>query len=404
MSTLTFRRQVRLVAAREIRQRGGTRSFKVSTVISVLIVVALVVVPTFFGDDGPDEWELAIVGDTPAAFEEMVQLAAATQGAELTIVRLADGTDPTAASEDGDVDAVLAGSELVAGSSPPSGLVASVDLALTQSRLLDRLAAAGLAPEEAAEAAAVEPVAVVTTQDDADDGAAQAAAFIGVIALFIAINSYGVWVLTGVLEEKASRVVELVVAAVPARALLTGKVLGIGLLGIAQLVVIGSAGIAAALVVGVADLPSSLGPALAAVVVWFVLGFALYAVGYAAAGSLVSRQEDAQSAAGPMAYVILAAYFVTLGVITPNPESTTARVLSLLPPLAPLAMPSRIAQGAATGWEIALSIALVVAAIWGMVRLAGRIYEQSLLQTGARIPLRAALRRALDRPTPADAR
>lgn len=405
MRDLTRWDQIRLVATREVKERGGSRSFKVSTAVSVVIVVALIVVPTFFSDDGPTEWELGLIGDTPAGFEATLELAVASQGAELTIVRLPDDADAEEASADGDVDAVLRGRELVSEEEPPGGLAAAVNLALSQSSLLEQLADAGLEPDEAAEAIDIEPVEVRTTESSEEDGTAEAAAFIGVVALFIAINSYGAWVLTGVLEEKASRVVELIVAAMPARALLAGKVLGIGVLGIAQLLIIGAAGVVAALAVDLTDVPASLIPALASILVWFVLGFALYAVGYAAAGSLVSRQEDAQSAAGPMAYVILSAYFLTLGVVAPNPESTAARILSQLPPLAPMAMPSRIAQDAAAGWEIALSVVIMLVSIWLMVRLAGRIYEQSLLRTGARIKLRTALRdaRAAGRATVPDA-
>lgn len=386
---------IRLVASREVRERGGSKSFLVSTALTIVGVVALVVVPTFFSSDSTTEWELGVIGAAPEGFEETLHLAVATQDAEVTVVHLPEDTDPDDASADGDYDAVLVdGRELVAAESPPDGLVSAVGLAVTQTQLLERLAAAGLTTEESAEALDLTPVEVRTDADADADDASGAAAFIGVIVLFIAINSYGAWVLTGVLEEKASRVVELIVAAMPARALLAGKVLGIGLLGIGQLIIIGVAGLIAAVAVGVTDVPLDLLPTFGWVVLWFVLGFAFYAVGYAAAGSLVSRQEDAQSASSPLVYVVLAAYFVTLGVVAPNPESTVARIVSQIPPVAPMAMPARIAQGVVEPWEIALSIVLMLLATWGMIRLAGRIYEQSLLRSGARIKLLAAIREA----------
>jgi ABC-2 type transport system permease protein len=387
--------QIRLVAEREVRERGGSRSFKVSTVLTIMLVVGLIVVPTLFDDDGPTEWELGVIGETPAGFEQALDLAVAAQGATVTIVHLPDDADPDEASADSDLDAVLVdGTDLVAEEAPPDGLTAAVGLASSQSRLLEQLAAAGLEPEEASEALDVDPVEVRTTEDAEDSSTAEGAAFLGVIALFIAINSYGAWVLTGVLEEKSSRVVELIVAAMPARALLAGKVLGIGLLGIGQLVVVGVVGLAVAVAADVTDVPSSLVPALASILVWFILGFAFYAVGYAAAGSLVSRQEDAQSAASPLAYLVLIAYFVSLGVVAPNPESLASQILSFVPPIAPMAMPARIAQDAAEPWEIAGSIVAMILGIWLMVRLAGAIYEQSLLRTGARIKLWTAVREA----------
>ena len=385
--------QVRLVAGREIRERGGSRSFKVSTGVILLVVVALIVVPTFFSTDEPTEWELGVIGPTPAGFEAALDLAAASQGADVTIVHLPDDADPDEAATD--VDAVLVdGSDLVAEDTPPDGLTAAVSVAAGQSRLLERLAEAGLEPDEAAEALDVTPVEVRTTEDAEDTTASEPVAFLGVVALMIAIQGYGAWVLTGVLEEKSNRVVELIVAAMPARALLAGKVLGIGLLGLGQMLLTAVVGLVVAAAVDVVDVPLDLLPALLSVLVWFVLGFAFYAVGYAAAGSLVNRQEDAQSAAGPLTYLVLAAYFIALIVVTPDPESTAARIVSFIPPIAPMAMPPRITQGAAEPWEIVGSVVVMLVGTWLMVRLAGRIYEQSLLRSGARIKLLAAIREA----------
>ena len=119
---------------------------------------------------------------------------------------------------------------------------------------------------------------------------------------------YGQWVVTGVVEEKNNRVVELILSTVRPRHLLAGKVIGIGLLGLAQLALI--AGLAAVLLAaGVFDAPAALGGSLALVIPWFALGFALYAVAYAAAGALASRQQNAETAGQPVTYTILAAYF-----------------------------------------------------------------------------------------------
>ena len=119
---------------------------------------------------------------------------------------------------------------------------------------------------------------------------------------------YGQWVVTGVVEEKNNRVVELILSTVRPRHLLAGKVIGIGLLGLAQLALI--AGLAAALLAaGVFDAPAALGGSVALVIPWFALGFALYAVAYAAAGALASSQQNAETAGQPVTYTLLAAYF-----------------------------------------------------------------------------------------------
>jgi len=291
----------------------------------------------------------------------------------------------------GDADAVLVdGAQLVGRTTPDEQLQAAVSLALGQVRFAALLADAGIDPAAASRALGTE-LGVSALEED-DDGSGEAVAVIGVIVLFIAINSYGAWVLTGVLEEKANRVVELIVAAVPPRLLLAGKVLGIGALGLAQLTLLAVVGVGLAVTVGVAELPEGLVRGAGWALVWFVLGFAFYAVGYAMAGSLVSRQEDAQSAATPMVMIVLAGYFVSLIFVAPDPTSTAARIVSLLPPFAPMAMPARIAAGAALWWEVVLAIVLMLVAIVGMIRVAGQIYAHSLLQTGARVKFRDALR------------
>ena len=119
---------------------------------------------------------------------------------------------------------------------------------------------------------------------------------------------YGQWVVSGVVEEKANRVVEVILATTRPRDLLAGKVIGIGLVGLAQLALV--AGLAAILLAaGVFDAPAALGASLALVTPWSVLGYALYAVAYAAAGALASRQQNADTAGQPVTYTLLAAYF-----------------------------------------------------------------------------------------------
>ena len=123
--------------------------------------------------------------------------------------------------------------------------------------------------------------------------------------------------ITGVLEEKNSRVVELILSAVWPRHLLAGKVIGIGLLGLAQLALI--AGLAAVLLAaGVFDAPTGLGASVALIIPWFALGFALYAVAYAAAGALASRQQSADTAGQPVTYTLLAAYFLGYAALAAN--------------------------------------------------------------------------------------
>jgi len=229
---------------------------------------------------------------------------------------------------------------------------------------------------------------------DVDSGAVEGIAVTAVVLLFLVITTYGQWVLLGVLEEKSTHVVEQVVSSTSVRSLLAGKVIGIGMLGIGQLAVLIVAAVLAGSVFELFALPSATYATAAWSVVWFLLGFAFYAVMYAAAGSLVSRTEDAQAATMPIALFSVAAYLVAFSVVLPNPESTVSRIVSLLPPVAPIAFPARIAFGQAPVWELLLGVALTMAAIAVVVRLAARVYAGALLGAGSRMKLRQAWRAA----------
>ena len=138
------------------------------------------------------------------------------------------------------------------------------------------------------------------------------------------------------------------------------------------------------------EIPDAAGKVLIWAFVWYLLGFAFYAVAYAAAGSLVSRQEEAQNAAFPLTLMLMAAYFVASFSITG--ENPVLRIASLLPMFAPMTMPLRIAGGDALAWEVAVSLALMVLTTYGLVRLAGRVYAGGLLQSGSRLKWREAFR------------
>jgi ABC-2 type transport system permease protein len=190
-----------------------------------------------------------------------------------------------------------------------------------------------------------------------------------------------------VLEEKASRVVEVLLARIPPRTLLAGKIAGIGLLGLAQIGVTALAALAAVAAVHSVDLPAIRGSVLAWAVVWFVLGYALYATVYGALGSLGSRVEDAQAVAGPVMIVMALAYFASFTTIG-QPGSDFARAISYFPLTAPMAMPGRIAMGAAAWWEPVLAAMITLAATAGLVRLAGRVYTRAILHSGPALSLR----------------
>ena len=219
--------------------------------------------------------------------------------------------------------------------------------------------------------------------------------------IFITIVIYGMWVAQGVVAEKASRVMELLVSAASTRQLVIGKTLGIGLAGATQttivlvpalLVLAGEEAIARLVLgqgVGFAASVSSLSPGLLlAFALFYVLGFALYSLVYAAAGSLVSRPEDLQIIALPLSIVAIAGYGMGLLALTGG-ITGFIRVASYVPFWSPFVMLTRLSVGRVEPWELLLSVALLVATIGVVGVVAIRIYGAGVLLYGQRPGLRA---------------
>ena len=216
-------------------------------------------------------------------------------------------------------------------------------------------------------------------------------AYVGSLLLLTSLAIYGQWVVNGVVEEKNNRVVEIVLSTVRPRHMLAGKVIGIGLLGLSQLALV--AGLAAALLIaGFFDAPAELGGSVALVIPWFALGFAIYAVAYAAVGALASRQQNADTAGQPVTYTLLAVYFAGYVALASDVDGPLANVLTVFPLTAPLVLPARSALVGVPLWEHVLAVVLVLATIYALLRLAGRIYGQGLLRSGPRLGVRAAWR------------
>jgi ABC-2 type transport system permease protein len=213
-----------------------------------------------------------------------------------------------------------------------------------------------------------------------------------VVLLLMSLTLYGAWILNGVVEEKTSRVVEVLMGALRPWQLLLGKVGGILTLAVGQLVLAVGSVLLAVVIFGTADLPDVGLRVGVAALVYLVLGLLLYSFVFAAAGATVSRQEDAQTVTMPISLTLVGIYLLSLTVVVNNADSTFSRIVSILPISSPLAMAPRIAVSEVPAWEIALSIALLLVTIPGVVNLAGRVYAGAILRTGPRIGIREALR------------
>jgi len=397
MSSLAM---VWLVMSREVRQRVHSRGFKITTAFLCLAVLGGGVLSRAVrGDDSPTRYDVAVIGAAPHGFANSAQDAARALGVKLRLTIGVDSATAERGVRDGKLDAAIDASTgtVIAMSAPADQLAAVLATGWQSSASAAAAQAAGLDDDQIA--AILSPAGLRTTLigDDHtdDDNLARAVGFAAAVLLFISINAFGGMVLTGVVEEKSSGVVEVLLAHVRAHQLLAGKVFGIGTVAMIQFSATVAAGVVALRISGT-SVPGSLWLGLPTTLLWFVVGFVLYSTLFALAGSFVSRQEDAQSAAAPISMLFTVAY-LTVFILGASPSSTTARIVSVLPPFAPLLMPLRVSTGAASVLEITLAAVLLLAATFGMLRLAGAIYGRTLLHRGSRLRWKQALR--LTRPT-----
>jgi ABC-2 type transport system permease protein len=381
----------RLVARRDFWVRLRERSFVISTMLN-MGVISVLILARAAGGGGQPTFDLGVVGAAPVI---AIANAAAALGQEgkvtVHVVELsADQAD--AALREGSVDAVLSDGRIVGFHEVDGTLLALVQTSAHAAAVEEVFARHDVPQAErdlAARDAPLEQLALDprTPQETADVGVA----FIGVLLLYGQLFGYGTWVATGVIEEKASRVVEMLLSAIRPKQLLAGKIVGIGALGLSQLAVIGGFAITLAALTGAIDHPAAaIRPALL-VFGWFVLGFAFYASLFAAAGSRVSRMEELQNVIVPINLTILVSFVISIGALQ-DPNSTLSIVASILPISAALAMPVRIVLGAATPAQIALSLVLLIGSTVVLVPVGARLYAGAVLRTGARVKLRDAWR------------
>ena len=388
---------VRLVAEREIRERLRSKVYRFATLISALAVVAIIVIPNL-RDDKPSVYDVGLVNVTNPVVNQAVRAVGPAIGATLRIKTYSSVEDATKAVRSGALDiALIEGRRIIVDDKADSDRI-SKRLRLEQgiseaARLPTALSDAGMSPEAIGQVLTRPPLQVEALAKSKDEsGGAIATNIIGVIATFIFLQTYGSWVLNGIAEEKSSRIAEVLLAAVRPRELVTGKIIGIGVLGLIQAVTVAASAIIASRAVDIDVLSGTKAFYAVGAVGWFVLGFGFYAWAFAAAGSLVSRQSEAGAAAFPVFIPMFAGYLAATTSFGTTDPNALIRVLAYFPPTAPFCMPVLITQGAVSAWQIALSVGGVVVSILVMAKIASAIYSNSILRAGKRVKWLDAVR------------
>ena len=382
---------LRVLVEREVTTRLRDRAFFISTVVSVLVVVGIAVLPAVFGG-GPATWQIGAVGDTSSSVaRRAVDVAPAERQADL--VTYPDDAALRTAVAAGEVDVGMASDGALVGDESVGGdLQALLQSVWRQQTLVDALTDAGVAAEEASAIATAPPLPVVLL-DPPDEERDRRVGFVvvGVILLYGQLVGYGYAVAAGIVEEKSSRVIEVLLAKVRTRQLLAAKVIGIGFVGLIQLFTLVVAGLVSFRLSGRFEMPPGLWPSAFALLGWFLVGFAMYAALFAVVGALAARAEDLQNSAGPISLVV-AASFIGSVTASGDPSGQVAQVLSFLPTTGPMVMPIRVAAGSAAWWEIGVSLLITLSTVALTMRLADVVYRRAALHTSGRMRFRQVVR------------
>ncbi|MDH3369573.1 MAG: ABC transporter permease [Gemmatimonadota bacterium] len=380
---------VKEVAEREIRTRARTKSFRIITGILVAAAILGPIVSALWPEGG-DDLRQVTVGLVDVEETTQQQIMAFAEGNLDVTFQDYTGLPPAQldqALSDGDIDVAIEGGQTLVWDRETdfeiAGLLFSV---LQQQEVLVRGRMLGL--DEGDIVQLLTPVQVEERFADKpgeSEGVATGVAFLGLMAAFILPQAFGQLTMMSVVEEKSTRVIEVLLGHLRPRALLLGKVLGIGTMAVGQLMVVVGGLTAALLLTNTVDIPSSVWHFVPIIVVSILGGLAIYNTFFALLGSLISRQEDAAQVIMPTLLPLMAGYLVGQSAVFGDAESALVKVLTLFPLTAPMLLPVRVARDAIAPWEIALSLGLLAVGVWLLIRIAGRVYEFTLLQTGSRI-------------------
>jgi ABC-2 type transport system permease protein len=367
-----------------------------SAVVLTVVAIGMTVLVTSSGGDQTVTYQLGLVEDPPAAIQrDVVELLRPDARAEAQhFVSLPEAEEALANRE---VDALVVGDEeVVWGPSTSNQLANAVWLAVSNQQVRTTADSLGLTPAEANRLIHPEIESRTVESPEAGSVADEVLAAISVILMFMAILAYGQWIGYAVVEEKANRVVELLLGAIKPHHLMLAKVLSIGLLGLIQIVAIGTLALTIGLASDRLEIPPASASIVVWVIVWFLLGYAFYGSLYAAGGSLASNNQEAGSVIGPMSILVGIGYVLGLITVSGGVDTLLIRVASLIPFWAPMLMPGRIARGWAENWEIALSLGVMIVAGVAMIRLAGRIYVGGVARATSKVGWREAFRTGAD--------
>jgi ABC-2 type transport system permease protein len=383
-----------VIAAREFMARIRTRSFGITTVLTVVAIGAYILLQAYVFNKSTTSLDVGFVG-AAQSISAPVRAEAAGLGVRITVHPYASAAAGKADVQSGTLDGLVSGS----GASTSVTVQSTVDPAmqtvlndvareqvLTEYLTQHSLPASDVENQLAFSVSvnALSPINAARVQQ----------IVIGLLVagvLYVSLVIYGQLVAAGVIEEKSNRIVEILLTAVRPWQLMLGKITGIGLVALVQIVIVAGVALVLGSATKLVSIPTLGVDVVISGIVWFVLGYLMYALLFAGAGSMVSRQEDVASVSMPVILVVVAAWIIALSVAAPDPGSTATTIFSLIPLFSPVIMPVRIAAGVVPFWQVLASVIIVIATIYLLAAIVGRIYRNSVLRVGGRVKLSDAL-------------
>ncbi len=382
---------VLLVARREVMEKVRDRAFILFTAFMLLLPIAGGFFAFFSGSES-QSYRVGLVGEGSEQLGAVLKEQTTAFNAEIKVEQIPNRDLARSVIEAGDADAVVVNLKQILAEGQPGPELETLLQSSAQQVKSDRsLQQAGVSPDQAQSILNLEPLsfqAVGAEGGALEIGPEAVIAQFGMIFLFLTIFTYGYWIANGVVEEKSSRVIEVILSTIRPWRLMVGKISGIGFLALCQILLLLGVGLLAVPLSGL-DLPPVAFGIFAAVLLWFILGFAFYSCLFAVAGSLVSKQQDLQYTQLPLMALIFVGYGAALYEFG-NPGSLAGQILSFIPPFSPMVMLMRMGVGQAGTLEVAAAALLTMIATVGLVLLAARLYAGSALRFGTRVSLREA--------------
>jgi ABC-2 type transport system permease protein len=386
----------RLVAAREVTTRLRDKTFLVSTAVLLLLVLGGIVLSSVVGGR-PPAFDVAVTGQSGARLaagsETQLRALSGEDDARVRVRRL-PGAGPAREAVQGErVDAALLpgadGFTLLARDEVPADLSAAVRSALSQATLRANAERAGTTVRELIRGSTLTEDTV--RAPDLSSGASGGIAFVMALLFFVTAMGFGISIAQSVVVEKENRIVEILAAAVPLRALLWGKVLGNSLLALAQVLSVAVVSTIALAVVrdDALDVLPTVGVGGAWFLAFFLVGFLALASLWSVAGSLATRQDDLQATTAPGQGLLLIPYLVAVA-----GGERAVEIASFVPIASSMTMPGRMVDGDVPLWQPTVSLLVAIGTAALLIRLGARWYERTLLQTSRRVSYRELVRGA----------